>query len=192
MRRRLAALPWIALTIACETAAVPVPDAGSDAAPDVFDAGPIGEACGNICEAEKKLCPADVAPDCVEACAVAPMQAGDCEEVLGAYITCLGEHSEEMISCLAADYPPACKQAHDAYLGCGHRGGCGPVECKDVGEGACSCDAICSGVTYTEACTQVDGGFDCTCSANGQLDKSCPGLPNGCAFFVGCCADELP
>jgi hypothetical protein len=197
VRRALAALVVIAAA-GCEDEDVPSPgQPAPDAGPGI-DAGPLGIACTHVCDAEQRLCPLDKQPTCVEDCVAAPGQASDCEDELAAYIGCLGDHADELTSCLAADYPPECKQVHDAYTGCGTSTGCGVVECKDVGEDACSCDANCKGVIYTEACTRADGGsaagaaFDCTCSANGQLDVTCPGVPTACAFFVGCCASSLP
>jgi len=187
--RRL--LPTFALIAGCADETVPARQP-IDAGVDAPDLGPFGPACAEICGAQEELCPAEKDPFCLESCAAAPSHAGDCEGVLGPYILCLGEHAGELTSCLAADYPQACTEAHDAWVGCGNISGCGVVECKDVGDGACSCSAICEGVTYTDACQQADGGWDCSCSANGQLDVECPGLPNACAFFVGCCARSLP
>jgi hypothetical protein len=166
---------------------------GDSAPPPSSDGGDAGadsgvaHDCKVLCDRTSALGCEDAA--CASNCVTDQATAGACAEALGSYIHCLADNAASLTSCY--DYPGVCESAHNAWASCGSDGGCGIVECKDAGAGACACQAFCSGALVAESCAEVAGAWDCTCSVDGAVVQTCPRSAGPCAFFVGCCASEL-
>jgi hypothetical protein len=142
-------------------------------------AGMCGHAIANGCE------PGDCALRCVEAV----IGAKNCEQVTHDYVACLSHEGLE--SCI--EVPPACQPAYDAWSTCASvDGGCSPVRCVDPGSLHCKCEATCDSLLVVEACTNTELGFHCTCEVDGIVVRECLNDHLSCAFYAGCCSQELP
>ncbi len=121
---------------------------------------------------------------CAQNCAESVELTGPCEPETLEYVACLGDVGLE--SCF--EVPQACDEAWLTWSMCSASGtGCGPVMC-DQEEGGCLCQSFCAGALVEEGCTQVEDGWDCTCSIDGMVVSSCTAMPTSCAFFIGCCS----
>ena len=145
--------------------------------------------CASMCE-ETIANDCEMSPSvkrCAERCVESATLTGECVDVTQAYVRCLG--AEGLDNCY--DVPPGCDDAWLTWSMCSASGnGCGPVQCGAPLEG-CSCRSFCGESIVEENCVEGADGWDCTCSVDDQIVRTCVGQIASCAFFVGCCGSVV-